>query len=134
MEKRDDFGVIEADDAKVVELPTEDGALVPPLTQFDRYKERVANVMETVAAAFRSGRMLVAIFSVQDGQLQLTRHTHDFPPDDFEAATNLLRDDLARELGAAERKSPLPRASVVRPKPMDLMFGRAIQKPNSIEE
>lgn len=133
MEGNGSWELVDPDEEKVVELVPPETDTPPSPSQFELYKERVANVMETVAAAFRRGRLMVAIFSIEAGQIHLTRHTHDFPPDDFEAATNLLREDLARELGMADRKAPLPRANVVRPKPMDLMFGRS-QKPNSVEE
>jgi len=87
-------------------------------------RQRIANIEASIALAYRRGRFMVAVFSVEGGQLHREWHTHDFPSDDLLPSCDMLRSDLKAEAHATSEPQVLPEAEVPRPKPMDMMFGK----------
>ena len=122
----------EDDNGELRELPLKDvtqqvldvDATPVPSDEFAQYKDRTSNVMADIADAFRSGRMLIAIVHYDGDQLRLTRHTHGFNPDDFGLVCDMLRKDLLGE-ATPQMVKPLPRVMVKRPKPENVLFGKA---------
>ena len=111
------------------ELGTDTEAKVVAGTASDEalYKERTANVMDSVSKAFRSGKMLIAVYCVTDGMIRLERHTHGFIPEDFQTSIDLLRKDLLGE-STPQLMRPLPRATVKRPETMEVLFGKKTEE------
>ena len=96
-------------------------------------RQRIANVEATVMTACRRGRFLIAAFSVEGGQLYKEWHTHDFPSDDLLPSCDMLRTDLKAEAHATSEPKVLPEAEIPRPKPMDMMFGKVLEKATDSE-
>lgn len=66
-------------------------------------------VIEHMFDAQASGQWLAAVFYVQGGRLQMHRRTANFPREDLMRAVDLLRDNLAGEVGPPPLKE-LPAA------------------------
>lgn len=93
------------------------------------YKSMVAGIHEHLAAAMNEGPYMVVIFSSHDGVLHTHRHNHGIVEDDFELCEREFKRNLAGETGPPADAAPLPRANVLRPKPMDIMLGKAQEEP-----
>lgn len=105
--------VIDADAIDVTNVP-DDAAM---------YRERIANIMGGIAPALHEGRFVVGIVRYIDGQMQAFTHRHGVPVDDLETACEKFREALTGERPPSAM-TPLPRATVNRPKPQDVLFGK----------
>jgi hypothetical protein len=120
----------EADNGQAEEDAAREIAGIAPAakTDLDLYKERVTKITESLASAYQAGRFMVAVYSLQDGKITLTRHTHDFPADDFPTAVKLLRQNL-EGTGGPPAVQPLPRAAVNRLTAEQRLFGAKAEEP-----
>ena len=132
---------VEAEDkADVIDVPPEDISpsngdaeivQVNKPNQYVQYRECVAAVLDHVKAAYLRGRFMVAIFSVENDRLLRETVTHDFPTGDLEPAVRMLKQWCQAEierLSGQQPAAPLPRATVQRPKVMDVMLGKKAEE------
>ena len=99
--------------------------------QYVQYRECVAAALDHLKAAYLRGRFMVAIFSVENDRLLRETVTHDFPTGDLESAVRMLKQWCQAEverLSGQQPATPLPRAAVNRPKPLDVMFGKKAEE------
>jgi hypothetical protein len=92
-------------------------------SEFDLMTARYGNILESIATAVKSGRMMVAVYYQENDRVMLSRHTHGFNTGDYETACRLLRENLLGE-PSAETVRPLPRANVIKAKPSEVLFGK----------
>ena len=99
--------------------------------QYVQYRECVAAALDHLKAAYLRGRFMVAIFSVENDRLLRETITHDFPTGDLESAVRMLKQWCQAEverLSGQQPTAPLPRATVNRPKVMDVMLGKKAEE------
>ena len=84
----------------------------------------MADVYRNLAKAMARGHFMVVIFSSENGVLYTDRHNHGIADGDFDLAQRELARNLRGESGPPADPTPLPRARLARPKPMDLMLGK----------
>lgn len=75
-------------------------------------QEFTEQIERDLADAIASRQFMVAIFSVEAGQVHMQRHSWQFPPGDHHIALDLLRRSLPADVNPDTPPEPLPIAAI----------------------